>query len=158
MVIITFNSIAREKMRLRKVRQISQAHTANSSKAGSRLVLLTAPLPTPPGLVPNPTHHFSGWNKASHVQGLPCRARVRFVPGGDDKARTPTSPPGTFSASLSAPSLFVGRRERILLSKEQLYCFWHCNNHPLEIAVSRAARFNLLSFQFLQQPGNIDIL
>lgn len=55
MVIITFNSIAREKMRLRKVRQISQAHTANSSNAGPRLLLLTPPPPQHPwGLSPAP--------------------------------------------------------------------------------------------------------
>lgn len=102
MVIIAFNSIAR-KIRLRKVRWIFQAHTANSSNARPRAMLLTPPAPPPTlGLVLNPTHHFSGRKKASHVQALPCLASVRPVQGkGDDPARTSTSLRGVLSASLS---------------------------------------------------------
>ena len=139
MVIIT---LAREKMRLRKVRQVSQAHTANSSNARPRLMLLTLPQ-HPRGLCPTPlttsqNEARSVMSKASH--GMPGSASCR-----EGTTKSEHLPPHLVPFPLLSvpPSLFVGRWEgRILLSKEQLYYFWHGNNHPLEIAISRTARFN----------------
>lgn len=107
--------------------QISQTHTANSSSAG----IQTHTPDTPPGGW-SPTHSpFLGTKQGHHVQALPCLASVCLVQGRGDRAKTPTSLPGTLSTSLSAPfSVYWNKSGRTSACKEMALLFLTLQHPP----------------------------